>query len=309
MRKKTYSKINGNHIAISLTIFSLLTISIFTFSNVVLAQEKGLQILRDERVVKVDEEFTVRVVNETGKPVEDATVYIADTNLPVSPTNDDGYAILLAPSESGNYVIVAEKDGYKDTVEIKVVSSPGFWESPFFPIIVATICLISAIVYVNLRQKKDVYNRTKEISKEKLMKMQETTGKIASSRYGKKKETKVEAKFETKSYELKPVRSKITKDAKVEEIRISRPRKQKEVIPVDAKKDETEKVISEKRMKRRDYDWFEGTDDVRYEIDKLTGEIDEEGIDKWFEGVDDLRNKIDERMKKKDKKKKEEKEE
>ena len=309
MRKKTYSKINGNHIAISLTIFSLLTISIFTFSNVVLAQEKGLQILRDERVVKVDEEFTVRVVNETGKPVEDATVYIADTNLPVSPTNDDGYAILLAPSESGNYVIVAEKDGYKDTVEIKVVSSPGFWESPFFPIIVATICLISAIVYVNLRQKKDIYNRTKEISKEKLMKMQETTGKITSSRYGKKKGTKVEAKFETKSYELKPVRSKITKDAKVEEIRISRPRKQKEVIPVDAKKDETEKVISEKRMKRRDYDWFEGTDDVRYEIDKLTGEIDEEGIDKWFEGVDDLRNKIDEKMKKKDKKKKEEKEE
>ena len=61
-------------------------------------------------------------------------------------------------------------------------------------------------------------------------------------------------------------------------------------------------------MKKRNYDWFEGTDHLRYEIDKLTGEIDEEGVDKWVEGVEGLQDKINERVKKKDKKKKDEEE-
>ena len=96
-------------------------------------------------------------------------------------------------------------------------------------------------------------------------------------------------------------------DPKVEEIRISRPRKEKEVVDVETEDDETEKVINKKKLQQRDYDWFEGSDDVQYEIDKLTGEVDEEGLDKWYEGVDGLKEKIDEKVKKKDKKKNEEK--
>jgi hypothetical protein len=240
-------------------------------------------------------------------------VFIGSSDVKPSTTNSNGYAFFIAPSEPRNYVIEASKNIDGKTIrvqlEIKVVSEPGFWESSYFPIIVATICLVGAIVYVNMRQKNDVYNRAKEISQEKLIKTQEKKGKISPSTSDKKKETKVEAKFEIKSHEPEPVRAKATKDTKVEEMRISRPRKQKEVIPVEEKKDETEKVISEKKMKKRSYDWFEGTDDVRYEIDKLTGEIDEEGIDKWYEGIEGLRDKIDEKVKKKDKKKKDEKEE
>ena len=56
-------------------------------------------------------------------------------------------------------------------------------------------------------------------------------------------------------------------------------------------------------MHTHEYDWFEGTDDIRYEIDKLTGKIDEKHMDKWFEGVDDLKKKIDEKVKKRDKNK------
>ena len=59
-------------------------------------------------------------------------------------------------------------------------------------------------------------------------------------------------------------------------------------------------------MTKKDYDWFEGDDDARYQIQKATGEVDETGKDKWFEGVGDLKEKIDERVKKKDKKKDEE---
>ena len=100
------------------------------------------------------------------------------------------------------------------------------------------------------------------------------------------------------------VRIQSQQEAKVEEIRISKPRKEKEVVPVESQEDETEKVINRKKTQKRDYDWFEGTDDIRYEIDKLTGEIDEEGVDKWYEGAGTLKEKIDEKMKKKDKKKK-----
>ena len=42
---------------------------------------------------------------------------------------------------------------------------------------------------------------------------------------------------------------------------------------------------------------------MRYKIDKLTGEIDEEFIDKWFEGIEDIRSKVDEKLKKNLKKK------
>ena len=104
-------------------------------------------------------------------------------------------------------------------------------------------------------------------------------------------------------YDKEVVRIQPNKESKVEEIRITRPYKDKEVVPVVSKENETEKIIKKKEMQKRDYDWFEGTDDIRYEIDKLTGKIDEEGLDKWFEGVDHHKDKIKEKVKKKDKKK------
>ncbi|MEA2055573.1 MAG: hypothetical protein U9O49_01920, partial [Candidatus Thermoplasmatota archaeon] len=97
------------------------------------------------------------------------------------------------------------------------------------------------------------------------------------------------------------------RDSKVEEIRISRPRKEKEIVSVTGDKiKEGKKVMPVQSHKSDDGDWFQGTDAIRYEIDKLTGEIDEENLDKWFEGIDDIRVKIDEKIKKKDKKKNEE---
>jgi len=43
---------------------------------------------------------------------------------------------------------------------------------------------------------------------------------------------------------------------------------------------------------------FEGIDEMRYKIDKLTGEVDEEGKDNLFYGEDDLKKRIDEKIKK-----------
>ncbi|OGS39920.1 MAG: hypothetical protein A3K77_03660 [Euryarchaeota archaeon RBG_13_31_8] len=89
----------------------------------------------------------------------------------------------------------------------------------------------------------------------------------------------------------------------MEEIRIARSGKEKEIIPVESNERDTEKIINRRISLKDENEWFKGTKDIRYEIDKLTGEVDEKTIDKWFEGFDDIKDKIDERIKKKDKSK------
>ena len=194
--------------------------------------------------------------------------------------------------------IIAQKEGYTNgDIDIKVNIDPPWWESiirnPYFVIFIAIILLIVVIVFVNYRQKKSVFNRAKEISNNKTM-----------ERYGNDDaDLPKQDNNEDPSTIKDNVRIKPDEDPKVEEIRISRPRKEKEVVDVDTEEDKTEKVIKKKEQQKRDYDWFEGTEDIRYEIDKLTGEVDEEGLDKWYEGVEGLKEKIDEKVKKKDKKK------
>jgi len=284
----------------------LIFVIILAYSQISSAGEGEYEIVIGDNVIEAGKQFSVTILyNGSSAPGVDVNIG-SGADVPGYTTKEDGVAYFMAPDRPGDYTITAMVDGKNvATTSIKVVSEPGFWESPFFPIVVATICLIGAIVFVNLRQKNEVFTRAKEISKEKLMKKQVNNGKIPPpSETSKKVTPKVKAKFEINSYEPDIVRTKPTNDSKVEEIRISRPRKKKEVIPVE-EKDPADKVIDEKKMKKRSYDWFEGTDDLRYEIDK----IDEEGEDKWFEGVEDLKDKIDEKVKKKDKKKKDEEEE
>ena len=176
-------------------------------------------------------------------------------------------------------------------------SSSGDSFNMDFPIFIGAVLLISAVIFVTLRQKRSIYNRTKEITDNKTLEKYNLNAKVTLSA------DQDEEKPEDRYYSRDAVRTKPVQDAKVEEIRISRPHKEKEIIPVKSEEDETEKVINRKKLQKHDYDWFEGTDDVRYEIDKLTGEVDEENLDKWFEGVDGLKDKVKEKLKKKDKNK------
>ena len=298
MRKKS-NNIKCNYLfKFTIAIF-ILILSLLILENTTLAQNHQLQINPDERVIKNNEPFSVNVVNETGKPVKGANVYIDSTKIQVKTTDEDGNAILYAPSKAGDYVIVAEKEGFiKDTYKITVYSNPTFWESPYFPIAVAIICLISAIVYVTLKQNKDVNLRAKEISQENLIKKQGLSEKFSFKKSDKKRENETKNNYENGSNEIDLVRSKTTNDAKVEEIRISRPYKQKEVVPIGDKNDE--KTDSEDKDKTVD-EWYEGTDEFRYELDKLTGDIDEKELDKWFEGTNHLKDKIKDKVKKKKK--------
>lgn len=257
----------------------------------------------EEYTVDAGNQFSVLVKDEDGNTIPGAEVAIQSFG-DIRITDDDGRAWLTAPEDEDSIKIIAQKDGYvQGDIDIMVNILSPWWitliNSPYFPIIIAVIFLLFAIVYVSYRQKKSVYDRASKISQEKILAKYDSDVKTTSSPPSESKE-----KLDDQSSLKDAVRIQPQQEAKVEEIRISKPRKEKEVVPVESQEDGTEKVINRKKTQKRDYDWFEGTDDIRYEIDKLTGEIDEEGVDKWYEGADPLKEKIDEKMKKKDKKKK-----
>lgn len=268
---------------------------------------KKLDISTDYDVVDGGDLFSVFVKDEEGNPVIEALVGIENIWEERSETDDNGRAWLTAPEDEDTITILAQKDGYdQDEITIRVNIEKPWWiifiYSPYFPIILAVIFLLVVIIFVNNRQKKSVFKRASKISKEKTMKRYDINKKDTPAEENKEN-------LDNPSTIKDTVRIKPDRDSKVEEIRISRPRKKKEIIAVEPEEDETEKVIKKKNLQRRDYDWFEGTEDIRYEMDKLTGEVDEDGIDKWYEGVDSLKDKIDEKVKKKDKKKEEDEEE
>lgn len=298
----------------SLKIFLiLLLVSILSFPTVLAQQNQRLTIIRDDWIVEPNEEFTVTVTDEDGSVVSDAKVSI-DAGMTGVKTNSNGVAYLTAPSTEGKYSIVARKSGYISFEgEIKVDSGPAFWETTTFPIILGGICLIGAILFVFFREKKSIYNRAAQISKNNIL---EKYGKTQQKNKTKNQTQKTHTPPENNltynqnkkniyqnPYQPKPVRSRNENDSKVEEIRIRRPRKEKKVVSVDDE-DKTEKVIQDAKMKKRDDEWFQGNDEAKYEVGKITGEVDEEKIDKWFEGVDNIKEKIDQKVKKDKKKRK-----
>ncbi len=298
------------------TYFILIVLTIVFFSSlsvISLAKAEKIEIHLEDRVIEADEKFSVYVINESGYGVEGVTLFIESAGPAPVDTNEDGYTSLTAPSEPGEYRIIAQKDGtIVDNLTIEVVAPPPLWESPYFPIAIAVIVLIGAIFFVNWREKNQIYSRAKEITNEKnLEEFKLESSKNSTNNEAKKirKGSSFKIHDELSSQDSKPVVSKTSDNPKVEEIRIRRPNKKKEIVKVDEEKEPVDKVLDEKKVKKRDYDWFAGKDDVRYEIDKITGEIDEEGKDKWFEGVEDLKEKIDKRVKKKDKKEEEDEEE
>ncbi len=253
-----------------------------------------------ELIIDADNDFYVIVKDDkSDKPVVDATVYISNIYDQQDTTNENGIVYLHAPKNREEIRVIAQKEGYETGyVDIRINTPKTFVdyivETEYFTFFVAFIVLIGVVAFVHFRQKKSIYERTKEITKEKQM-----------EKYGFKdnqdNSSNKDNSILNQSSSMDAVRVKSKPDSKVEEIRISRKRKEKEVVPIESKEDKMEKIIS-KRTQRKNQDWFKGKDDVRYEIDKITGEIDEKGKDKWFEGIDDIREKIDEKVKK-DKKK------
>jgi len=300
MRKKLRSIVSVSYITIIFLLFTILLSNIH-ICNTVLAQDSPKLVIGPQApIIQADKDFWVKITDENDDPVSDVKVYIqSDPNNQQDLTDKYGIAELHSPTNRNSITIFAEKDGYEtNSRTITIEAPPGLLEaiinSPYFPIVIATIVLVSAIVYVSFRQKKSIYNRAKEITDDKVLKKYDANVKIVSPN------TDIGIQ-KPEYYSKEVVRAKSEQDSKVEEIRISRPYKEKEIVPVKTEEDKTEKIIDKKISQKNESDWFEGTDEIRYEVQKLTGEIDENGIDKWFEGVDELKEKINKKMKKKTK--------
>lgn len=266
-------------------------------------RQPKLSITLDSYTVKTNEKFSVVVNDENDDPVPGAAVAIQGVG-DVETTNADGLAWLIAPDDRTEITIKVQKEGYQyATITLEIDTSPGLIEilmqNQYTPIAIAVIAVIAAIVLVNLRQRKQIDFRTKEISKAQTLKQYGSQGTVVSMQPS----VKIENQPINQHGITENINMESERGPKVEEIRISRPRKEKEIVPINAEEEKVDEAIPRKVRRRHEYDWFEGTDDIRYEIDKITGKIDEEGADKWFEGIDDIRAKIDEKVKKKDKKK------
>lgn len=260
---------------------------------------KVLVISHDDFVVDAGERFSVTVTenDKYGGPVVGVRIAIQSFGQPAF-TDDNGRAWLTAPDDWERITILATKDGYENgQAQMEINIPPTLLDfivkNRYFTIFIGTVILILAILFVNIRQKLSITTRAKEISRDKI------DGKYNSEMGLNKAKEKPESYY----YEKENFRVKPDNESKIEEIRITRPHKEKEVVPVENKEDGTERIIKKKERQRHNYDWFEGTEDLRYEIDKITGEIDEDGIDKWFEGVGHHKEKITKKIKKKDNKK------
>ncbi len=304
MRKRLQNSKNSHFVILFTIAISLFSIT-FAFISPILAQEKQLFItLNGQQIVKSNEPFTITVKDEYNLPVEGVSVGIQSIVGQTEITDEDGVALLTAPSNYNEITIIAQKDGYGEGKKtVKIYIPPGFIESllqnQYMPIVVAVIAVISAILIVNFRQKRRTKNVVSETPKEQPIQSCSSLGVVVSlSSDGKKAGQRVEKGVPTEEIHMDS-----KSGPKVEEIRISRPRKDKEIFSVKTDEEDIEKIAARKKKRKHEYDWFEGEDDLRYKIDKITGEIDEEGVDKWFEGIDDIRSKIDGKIKKKDKKK------
>ena len=287
---------------ISMHAIFIFTLSLVLISNIspnALSDDLKLDIVPGSFLVSPDEQFYVTVYYN-GTAVEGATVFIQNSEN-TKTTNSFGVADLVAPKEGETVIVKAKKGDYEGSIELILKSEQPFWqgltEHKLFPLFVAFIVLLIAVVFVHFRQRRSIYTRAKQISNEKVVEKYSSHEGTTSNakKYG----------YDTSDASGDIVHVRPSNDSKVEEIRITRPQKQKEVVPVAPEKEKIERNNSKTKVKDPDSEWFQGTDDIKYEIDKLTGEIDEEGMDKWFEGVASLKDKVNERMKKKKKEKEE----
>jgi len=256
-----------------------------------------LSVATDKGIVEEEESFQVTVTDQNENAVEGSTVYLDINGQESGPeiTNSDGIAYLEAPEvdADSDITIIAFKDGYEvGSKPIRVEKAQESFLDDIAPIVVALIVVIFAMLFVRFRKKlpKPKPNFKTEIPNED-EKLIEDKKEIFVDKVISKK-----LPPDTKDVEELPASDK---GPRVEEIRIHRPDKKKETKHISEK--EPEAVISS--HKKDEYEWFKGTDYMKYKIDELTGEIDEQKADKWFEGVPDIKSKVDEKLKEKKKKK------
>ena len=248
-----------------------------------------LVIVPDSYTVEASKQFSVLVTDNEGRQISGVTVAVESFTGQgsIGTTNENGRVWLVPPENRNEINIIAQKQGYKDAIPITlgVNKNPGFIDSliqnQYFPVLMAFFLLGAAILYVNFRQR-----RSNPL-------FQHRDSKKTNNVNTRKSKMDVKSGF-----------GNINPGPKVEEIRITRNKDDKNIVSFGQQQKIPEKQLTKRQKIRKHQDeWFEGTNDMRYEIDRITKQIDDRGKDNWFHGTDNIRKKIDMKIKNKDQEK------
>jgi hypothetical protein len=246
-----------------------------------------ITLLDNDFIIEGNNYFSVLITDDKGIPIYNATIgiqsYISKHSLVYS--DENGRARILAPNNRDEIIILAQKKGYITATEkIWINTNPNIIEkiiqNPYTIIIISIIILAVAITIVKVRKKIDQIKNKKQNYK-----------KINNIK-SKNEKTDYLIQINNKNHETK------IKEAKVEEIRINRNEPAQKIVSLKKKMERNDSNFKENKKIIRNDKWFEGIDDIRYKIDKLTGDISSINENKWFEGKENIRNKIDEKLKK-----------
>lgn len=267
---------------------------ITAFKEGYMTAEKVINILKgklslttDRGTVKEKESFSVIVKDQDANEIEESIVFLDGFEDNSDTTGFNGVGYLSSPDVEDNaeIKIYAFKEGYltgSTTIRIENISEEMV-SGGLLPIIAALIIVILSMVFVKFKNRShQSKNKTKKAPKKKVQAFKCKKNKSLQDVNHKK------LKLEDKGDNMTTTNKK---EPWVEEIRIHR---------IDKKK-ETKVVVSEDIMKKntnkkRECEWFKGKDYMKYKIDELTGEIDNQKDGKWFEGVDHIRLKVDKKL-------------
>jgi len=250
----------------------------------------NLIITLDRGIVNEGESFKLTVTDQNNQIISDVDVYLESYGQKIGHaiTNAEGAAFIVAPSieETTDIIVRAFRIGYQPaSATIHIENTAEFIFSEQIPLLVAFLILLSSIIIVQLRKRKY-----------KQLKPTRTTRKLHTTTHRHVPKTPQPTQNSKRIIDPNAVtvarQTVKQRSSRVEEIRIHASEK-KHITNYVSPKHKPESTSSNDPNK-----WLEGTNNVKYKIDELTGEIDPNKKDKWFEGVDNIKDKVDKKLKK-----------
>ena len=265
----------------------------------VIISKGTLSVTTDRDIVNEKEVFSVTVTDQNDVPVEGVYLLINGYESVSDTTNENGKAFIDAPEVDNDVEIkiTAFKSGYfsgSNTIHVenaKAMFIDDFLSKIFevSPIVFALFVVFFAMLFVKLRKKTSIPISTYEnnVSQKNKKFVRDKKELWSAKSLSKKPMKQIDKKVDRKL-------AASAKGPRVEVIRIhSREDKKKETKHISDKK-ESKKVVS--LNKNDEYEWFNGTEYMKYKIDKLTGDVNEKPADKWFVGEDTSRFKVDKKL-------------
>ena len=257
--------------------------------------------LIEDQSLTADDLFTIKVTDEYNTPIQNATVSIKNIQTAQTDglTNQTGYITLKAPNQQ-EITILAQKEGYQDDtfdiwIETKQDTTTTILSHPMTPVLIAFCILIGSIIFVTLKNNKQIIKKT-----------------VRKQIRSPSKKNSLDVDNVSKSQQTKPhsmptaQKKSIGYSSKIEEIHIKKSKPEQKIMHVESKDTKKPEYTSpHSDHKYPEHQWFNSSDSVESEVDQILSENNSKTKkNDWFEGTESLRNVIDSTIKQKQKKKK-----